>query len=109
MTEEQYWDKDCNLVKAYRKADELKQERKNQELWLQGRYYYDALLSVAPVLHAFAKKGTKPSPYMEQPYPLTQKSVKAREEAKEKFTYDKNKAWMEAFMAKNNKKYKKER
>lgn len=27
MTEEQYWDKDCNLVKYYRKAKEMKQKQ----------------------------------------------------------------------------------
>ena len=64
MTEEQYWDKDCCLVKFYRKSEELRKERVNQEAWLQGMYIYDALLRVAPVLHAFAKKGTKPQPYV---------------------------------------------
>ena len=31
MTEEQYWDKDCRLVIFYRKAEELRTSRKNQE------------------------------------------------------------------------------
>lgn len=61
MTEEQYWDRDSTLVKYYREAEELRQEKFNQEAWLQGMYVYDALARIAPILHAFAKKGTKGS------------------------------------------------
>ena len=59
MTEEQYWDRDCTLVKSYRKAEELRKERVNQEMWLQGMYIYDAISRLSPILRAFAKKGTK--------------------------------------------------
>lgn len=60
MTEEQYWDKDSRLVVSYRKADELRMTRKNQELWLQGAYFYEALCRVSPLLHAFAKREREP-------------------------------------------------
>ena len=43
MTPEQYWDGDPTLTKYYRKADEIKKERLNEELWLQGMYIYEAL------------------------------------------------------------------
>lgn len=55
MTEEQYWDKDCRLVIFYRKAEELRTSRKNQEMWLQGAYFYEALSRVSPLLHALPK------------------------------------------------------
>jgi hypothetical protein len=32
MTPEQYWDGDSMLAKYYRKADELKRKRRNEEL-----------------------------------------------------------------------------
>lgn len=102
MTEEQYWDRDCNLVKSYRKADEMAMERQNLHSWLQGKYFYDALCAVSPVLHAFAKKGTKPQPYREEPYPITQHGVEEAHERKEKVAYNKNKAFMETFMVRNN-------
>lgn len=72
MTEEQYWDKDCRLVIFYRKAEELRTSRKNQEMWLQGAYFYEALSRVSPLLHAFAKKGTKPAPYLAEPFAITE-------------------------------------
>lgn len=78
MTYDQFWEQDCELVRAYRKAEELRQRRKNQELWLQGRYIYDALCAVSPVLHAFAKNGTQPSPYLEKPYPSDKEESAAR-------------------------------
>ena len=71
MTPEQYWDSDPMLAKYYRKADEIRRKRRNEELWIQGMYIYEALCDVSPVLHAFAKRGTKPTPYPDHPYALT--------------------------------------
>lgn len=92
MTYEQFWNEDCLLVKAYREADKIKAERKNTELWLQGRYVYEALLDVAPILHAFAKKGTKARPYPNKPYPLTQNAVDKQKEREERLKAEKMKA-----------------
>lgn len=105
MTEEQYWDKDCTLVAAYRKAEELRVNRRNQEMWLQGAYFYDALCRVSPILHAFAKKGAKPVPYLSEAYALTEKQIEFREEEHAKGVYDKGKKLIEGFMASHNKKF----
>ena len=103
MTEEQYWDKDCMLAKYYREADELRKERMNQELWLQGMYFYDAMSRLSPILKAFAKAGTKPMPYVEDPYPITKKSAKENEEKKEKAMADKGLRYMQDYMLQANK------
>ena len=105
MTEEQYWDKDCQLVVAFRKADEIRMNRKNQEMWLQGAYFYEALCRVSPVLHAFAKKGVKPVPYLSEAYALNEKQAELREEEHAKGVYDKGKKMMEGFMVSHNKKF----
>ena len=105
MTYEQYWMGDPTLPKYYRKADEMRTERKNQELWLQGMYIYEALCDVSPVLHAYAKKGTKPRPYVEDPYPLNEKQKERAEEERERITAAKAKRNMEAFMIANNKRF----
>lgn len=68
MTWEQYWFGDVTMVQAFAEAERLRQQRQNSEAWLQGRYVYDALLCVAPILQAFAAKGTKPRPYIAKPY-----------------------------------------
>lgn len=92
MTYDQYWNDDCQLVKFYRKAHKLKNEQKNQELWLQGMYIYEALYNVSPVLHAFAKRGTRPLPYPEKPYSLTKEGNKQEKEIQEKVNRQKAKA-----------------
>lgn len=68
MTYEQYWHGEAWLTKSYREAYELKKQIKDYDLWRQGMYFYEALLDVSPVLHAFAKSGTKPNKYSEKPY-----------------------------------------
>ena len=105
MTSEQYWEGDCALVKYYRKAEELRNDKRNQELWLQGMYIYEAICDVAPILHAFAKKGTKPTPYSDKPYPLNDKQTKRDEEEKQRRLTEKGKRFMEAMAASVNKRF----
>lgn len=105
MTPEQYWDGDPQLAKHYRKADELKRQRRNQELWLQGMYIYEALCDVAPIFHAFAKRGTKPTPYTDHPYSITSKEREDEKKLQEKRERDKARRYMEAQMAKLNKRF----
>ena len=105
MSEEQYWDKDSQLVVAFRKAEELRMNRKNQEMWLQGAYFYDALCRASPILHAFAKKGAKPAPYSSEPYAISEKQAEFKQIEKGKKVYDKGKKLMEGFMVRNNKKF----
>lgn len=66
MTYEQFWLEDCTIVRAYRKADEMRQERKNTEAWLSGMYVYDALIKVAPYFRSL--KPQEPGMYPEHPY-----------------------------------------
>lgn len=109
MTYDQFWNGDCTLVIPYRKADKLQKERKNQELWLQGLYIYEAILDVSPVLHAFAKKGTKPKPYSSAPYPITNEEMETEKVKQAAKTANKGKKYMEALMSSNNKKFGTER
>ena len=105
MTEEQYWDRDCCLVKFYREAEEIRKERFNQEAWLQGMYFYDALARIAPILHAFVKKGTKAQPYVEEAYPINKKTMEDAKTKKEKAKSQKGMRYMQAYMVANNKRF----
>lgn len=106
MTPEQYWDGDCTLVKYYRQAEEMRTDRRNQELWLQGMYVYEAICDASPILHAFAKKGAKPNPYPSKPYAITEKQIKQEREEKERKIAEKGKRFMDALMRSTNKRFK---
>lgn len=80
MTYEEFWKKDVEMVKAYREADRIRRKQRDWDLWLQGRYFYDALCCASPILHAFAKNGTEPEPYPEEPYPRTGEDLKKRQD-----------------------------
>lgn len=84
MTYDQFWNDDVWLAKYYLEAFKLKQERElsydNYKLWLQGLYVYEAIMDVSPILHAFAKSGTKPRKYREKPIPITEEEIKQNEE-----------------------------
>jgi hypothetical protein len=68
-------------------------------------YIYEALCDVAPVLHAFAKRGTKPAPYSDHPYSITNKDREAEKELKAKREREKAQQYMLGKMAKINKRF----
>lgn len=108
MTASEYWDGDSGLVVAYRDAYKLKQEQKNYEMWLQGCYTYEAIVRVSPILHAFAKKGTKPIPYLDSPIPLSDEQATKQAENKEKVQQEKIKNKMQGFAERFNSKFKRQ-
>lgn len=68
MTYHDFWHGDAYEVVFYRKAHKLKLKERDENNWLMGMYVYDAIGKLAPILHPFSKKGTKPLPYAEQPF-----------------------------------------
>lgn len=85
MSYEEYWHGDVWAIVHYRKAAEIREQQKNREMWLQGLYGYEALCDVSPILHAFAKQGTKPIPYRDKPFELKGEEPEVEtEEEKEK-------------------------
>ena len=98
MSYDDFWNGDVSMVKAYRKAYELQEKRRNQELWLQGMYFYEALCDASPLFRFSMKKGIiKPEPYLKEPYPITAAEVRAREEREAKQREERIKAGFAAF------------
>lgn len=104
MTAEQYWDGDASLTRAYREAEALRAERRNQELWLQGMYIYEAVLDASPILRSFAPAGTRPEPYPSEPYAITPAERKRRAEREEKERYERIRSRMYALAEQDGKK-----
>lgn len=78
MTYEQYWYGEPYLARDYVNAHKLNIERKNQELWLQGLYIYNAVGTV--MSNAFRNKGSTPAKYLEQPIEIFPKQVEDTEQ-----------------------------
>ena len=93
MTYDEFWNQDVRLVEIYRRAAELRDKRRNQELWLQGMYIYEALCDASPLFRFSMKKGTvKPEPYVKEPYPITAAEAREREEREARLKEERLKA-----------------
>lgn len=82
MTYDEFWYKSPYRTKFYLDSHKLKVKQRDEEMWMQGMYIYEALCDVSPILHAFSKKGTKPLRYSEKPY-MSSTSVANTEKDKE--------------------------
>ncbi len=82
MSYDEFWNGDVSMVEAYREANELRDKRRNQELWLQGLYIYEALCDASALFRFTTKKTVKPEPYLKEPFPITRREVLEREERK---------------------------
>ena len=80
MTYNEFWYDDVYKCKYYREYHKLKVKQRDEEMWIQGMYIYEALCDVSPILHAFSQKGTKPLPYTDKPYTQNKPSLKTEEE-----------------------------
>ena len=94
MSVDEFWDGEPILAKVYREAHEMRNEIRNQELWMQGLYNYRAFSSVIESLaYGFSGgKGSKPSKYPERPYPLSEHDKEQELERNKKRTLD----WVQA-------------
>ena len=100
MSPQDFWHGDACLVRAYRRAAELNRARKNEELWWQGLYIYEALCCASPLFRAFGKKGAKAAPYPKEPHDIAPKrKPKSSERSEEKRKMLRARRQMEAFMA----------
>lgn len=88
MTYEEFWNSNTKVHRAYRKAWDQKQREEEWSRWRMGAYIYDALLCVAPVMRAaFSKGKVEPGKYPNEPWPLTEKDVREREEKTRREAY----------------------
>lgn len=100
MSWNDYWEGDPDMIVAFRKAFRLREkraaERRNTELWLQGMYFYEALIDVSPLFRDLLKN-PKAIPYLKEPHPLDKAEKEMREkrdnEERDKDIQAKFKAW----------------
>ena len=93
MTYDQFWVDDPALCRAYRRAEEIRKRRMNEELWLNGIYTAEALASTVGNMFSKSNKHKYPS----EPKPITMSEIEERKERERKAKMEKIKA---AFTAK---------
>lgn len=97
MTYEEFYNQDVDLAIYYRKAHEIKEERHNSHLWLQGMYIYDAIST--SLYNVFCRsKGQQSASYTSQPYPLTQKRQEEVQNLEIQEEQAKAQVWMNALV-----------
>jgi hypothetical protein len=89
MSHDEFWNQDVAMVRAFRKAHELKRRQQNEMLWMQGLYVRDALL--ATVGNMFAN-GSKKNEYPSEPYPVTEEQVAEKKVAEHRQMEERMKA-----------------
>ena len=67
---------------------------------------YEAIGALAPILHAFAKNGTKPNEYLKEPFPMSEQEIQERKERDERLAYERGMQRMKALAESMNKKFK---
>ena len=87
MSYEQFWYGRPELVISYRRADDIRRRRMNEELWLAGMYTADALAST--VGNMFSKQRYN---YPSEPRPITVDEVQERRERERRAKEEKIKA-----------------
>ena len=93
MTYEQFWDGEPKMAAAYRKADQIRRKRENEQLWLAGMYTAEALASTVGNMFSKGQKHKYPA----EPFPVTEAEAKERKEREQKAKMERIKA---AFTAK---------
>lgn len=88
MTPDEYWNADPELAAAYRKAEQLRVQKKQQELWCEGLY----------MMRAIGACLSKDVSYFEEPLPTTKEEVTAREVRNQALAKARFEQW--AFMSK---------
>lgn len=76
MSLQEYWEGDIYLTRLYQKLEEIKLEKDNRRLWLQGLYTHIAVASAVGKA-MWDGKGQKPKDYLEEPIPITEREKEA--------------------------------
>ena len=104
MTYEQFWDGDVSAHKAFRECYKLRAKKRNEEMWVQGMYFYEALCNASSLFRGM--KPSRPQQFRDKPYDLFEDDRKRREEEEQKAKYERMREKVAAFAKAYNEKQK---
>lgn len=105
MSYDDYWNGDCELVTYYRDAEKKRINRQNFNMWLQGRYIYEAICDSAPIMNPLSTSH-EPLPYRESPIPLTDTERKDEEKERARRKMENDREIMKQIMIAINERFK---
>ena len=79
MGYDEFWNCHPSRYKAYREMHKFKREMRNQEMWIQGMYVFDAISKALHNQPAFAIHPPKRIDYLDKPLPIFGKSEEEKE------------------------------
>lgn len=100
MTHEEYWYGDPSLPRYFRKVNEIKTKRTDEEAWLNGLYFYDALCSA--MSHLNSNKNSHKD-YTAKPFSAV---TKVDEESKQIEAEAQAEVWMKSWASATQKMFK---
>lgn len=83
MTYEQYWEGNPYIVKQFEEAHKLRNQQKNEEMFIMGHYVFQAIMTAISNVH-FDNQPHKTNEYLEKPFDLTPKTKEQKENEVEK-------------------------
>lgn len=86
MTWDEYWHNNTKVHKAYREAFEIRRRDRNNDMYMMGGYIFETMVRVSPLFRSMGGGNANVS-YMEEPYPLTKKEARERQEARDRENY----------------------
>lgn len=106
MTYAEYWEGEPTLTKAYYQAELLRTQQQSDNMWLQGRYFFEAMSTALSNFGAGLANKHKAKDYRKEPYrviPKTEKEIEAEKMAEVNARIEQLKAFEAAFKAKKKK------
>lgn len=103
MSYTEYWEGDVRLVRAYHQAELLRTQANSDNMWLQGRYFFEAMSTALSNFSAGMAGKHKYSEYRKEPYrviPKTEKEIEAEKMAQVNARIEELKRFEAAFKAK---------
>lgn len=91
MTAAEYWDGEPSLVRGFRRADEIRRQRTEETMWRLGLYFYHAICDASPAINALSKS-SKPLPYMNEPFPTSEREAAERKKRDADAAYEEMRA-----------------
>lgn len=96
MSSAEYWDGDPLLPRYFRRAFKMKQERENEQAWLNGLYVYDAMMSA--LTHLDKDKHNHKN-YASKPYSFTPEEAEKERQDKVEEAQAQAEVWMKTWAA----------